>query len=122
MPVVDDPDLIAEVSHGEIAVLRLVGSADSAATVALGELLDQIHDELISRKTREVVVDVVALDRMAAACLRQLLTWFGRQHNTADDQRYRIRIRILPTMAWQQSLHALSCFDTNTISIEEIET
>jgi hypothetical protein len=105
-------------SHGEIAVLRLVGSADSAATQPLGELLDQIHDELISKQTPEVVVDLRSLDHMAAACLRQLLAWFGRQHNTTEEQRYRIRIRILPAMAWQQSLHALSCFDTNTISIE----
>jgi len=116
--VVDDPDLIAEMSHGEIAVLRLIGSADSAATQPIGELLEQIHDELISRKTPEVVVDLRALDHMASTCLRQLLAWLGRQHDSADDQRYRIRIRILPALAWQQSLHALSCFDTDTISIE----
>lgn len=40
--LVDDPDLIAEMSHGEIAVLRLVGSADSAATKPHGTLLDAI--------------------------------------------------------------------------------
>jgi hypothetical protein len=118
VPVVDDPDLTVEMSHGEIAVLRFVGSADTAATQPLGMLLAQIHDELIERKTPELVLDMRSLDHMGSPCLRQLLAWFGRQTELPDDARYRIRVRILPALAWQQNLQALSCFDTNAITIE----
>jgi hypothetical protein len=118
VPVVDDPDLIVEMSHGEIAVLRMVGSADTTATKPLGVLLDQVHDELLARKTPELVLDMRSLDHMGATCLRQLLAWLNRQGELAEADRYRIRVRIQPTLPWQQNLHALSCFDTTTISIE----
>jgi hypothetical protein len=119
VPAVDDPDLLAEMSHGEVAVLRLVGSADTAAIEPLGALLRTIHDELIARATPEIVVDVRGLDLMSAGCLRQLLAWLARVHETALEQRYQIRIRVNPAIGWQQhSLHALSCFDTETISVE----
>lgn len=116
MPVVDDPDLIVEMSHGEIAVMRMVGSADTTATAPFGVLLDQIHQELLARKTPELVLDVRALDHMGAPCLRQLLGWLNRQTELGDE-RYRIRIRIQPSLSWQQNLQALSCFDTK-ITIE----
>lgn len=118
MPVVDDPDLIVEMSHGEIAVMRFVGSADSAATRPLGLLLDQIHGELLERKTPELVLDLRALDHLGSPCLRELMAWLGRQQDAADDQRYRVRLRLLPNLGWQQSLQALACFDTSTITIE----
>ena len=116
VPVVDDPDLIVEMSHGEIAVLRLVGSADTTATKPLGMLLDQIHEELLERKTPELVLDMRSLDHMGAPCLRQMLAWINRQGEA--EERYRIRIRIQPTLPWQQNLQALSCFDTTSISVE----
>lgn len=118
VPVVDDPDLVVEMSHGEIAVLRMVGSADTKAQAPLGTLFAQIHDELVARKTSELVLDMRSLDHMGAPCLRQLLAWMNRQNEAPDDERYKIRIRILPGLPWQQSLQALSCFDTNTITIE----
>lgn len=118
VPVVDDPDLIVEMSHGEIAVLRLVGSADTNAQQPLAALLGQIHEELVARKTPELVLDLRSLDHMGAPCLRQLLAWLGKHTEAPDEERYRIRVRILPALPWQQSLHALSCFDTTTITIE----
>ena len=118
VPVVDDPDLIVEMSHGEIAVLRMVGSADTKAQQPLGMLFAQIHEELVARKTAELVLDMRSLDHMGAPCLRQLLAWLDRQTEVPDADRYRIRIQILPGLAWQQSLQALSCFDPTTITIE----
>lgn len=119
VPAVDDPDFVADVAHGEVAVLRLHGSADSAATDPLGELLTTLHGELIERKTREIVVDLRGLDRMVPSCFRQLLTWLGRVQSLETADRYRIRFRVNPTIGWQQhSLSALSYFDTELIAIE----
>jgi hypothetical protein len=119
VPAVDDPDFVADVAHGEVAVLRLVGSADTAATEPLGKLLQAFHGELVERKTREVVVDLRGLDRMIAACFRELLAWIGTVQPLASVERYRIRFRVNPAIAWQQhSLSALSCFDTDLIAIE----
>lgn len=116
--MVDDPDLIVEMSHGETAVLRMVGSADTKAQQPLATLLGQVHEELVARKTPELVLDMRSLDHMGAPCLRQLVAWLGKQAEAPDAERYRIRIRLLPSLPWQQSLQALSCFDTTTITIE----
>jgi hypothetical protein len=119
VPVVDDPDFVVDVAHGEVAVVRLAGSADSAATEPLGALFGALHGELIERKTREIVVDLRSLDRMVAACFRELLGWLGRVQELESGLRYRIRFRVNPAIAWQQhSMPALSCFDTDLIAIE----
>jgi hypothetical protein len=119
VPAVDDPDFVVDMAHGEVAVLRLVGSADSAATEPLGALFTAVHAELLERKTREIVVDMRGLDRMIAACFRQLVAWLGRVQPLDEQVRYRIRFRLNPSIAWQQhSMPALSCFDTELIAIE----
>jgi hypothetical protein len=106
-------------SHGEVAVLRLAGSADTAAVEPLGALLGSIHEELIARATPEIVVDMRGLDLMSAGCLRQVLAWLERVRETPTERRYQIRIRVNPAIGWQQhSLHALSCFDTEIVSVE----
>jgi len=119
VPAVDDADFVADVAHGEVAVLRLVGSADNATTTPLGTLIAALHDELIERKTREIVVDMRGLDFVSSSCFKQLLGWLGRLQELAEADRYRIRFRVNPSIAWQKhSLHALSCFDTDLIAIE----
>jgi len=100
-------------AHGEIAVVRLAGSADTATAELLGTEIDTLHAELVDRKTPELVVDLRALDHMSASCLKELMRWFA-----AADQRYRVRVRINSDLPWQASLNALACFDTNTITIE----
>ncbi len=99
-------------------MLRMVGSADTKAQQPFGMLLAQIHEELVARKTPELVLDMRSLDHMGAPCLRQLLAWLNRQIELPDTERYRILIQIVPTIPWQQSLRALACFDTDTITIE----
>jgi hypothetical protein len=119
VPAVDEPDFIAEFVMGAVAELRLVGSADSAASSALCELLATVHGELIERKSREVVVDMTSLDLMAAACFKELVAWLSRLQELEPDERYRIRFRSNPSILWQKhSLRALSCFDTDIVTIE----
>ncbi|MEO8703968.1 MAG: hypothetical protein ABI867_28215 [Kofleriaceae bacterium] len=119
VPAVDDPDFVADVAHGEVSVLRLLGSANTAATAAFGDLLETLHRELLAQKIREIVVDMRGLDLMCAPCFKQLVAWLERLQSLPGSERYRIRFRSNPTIAWQKhSLHALSCFDTDLIGIE----
>jgi hypothetical protein len=119
VPAVDDPDFVADVAHGEVSVLRLIGSADTAATAPLQALLEQVHREILERAVREIVVDIRGLDFMCAPCFKQLVAWLGRLQELPADARYRLRFRVNATIAWQtHSMHALSCFDTDLIAIE----
>jgi hypothetical protein len=119
VPAVDDPDFVADVAHGEVSVLRLVGSADTAAQAPLDTLLGALHGELLEQKTREIVVDMRGLDFMSAACFTQFVGWLQRLQTLPEAERYRIRFRMNPTIPWQKhSLDTLSCFDTDLIAIE----
>ena len=119
VPEVEDPDFIAEMSYAEGAVLRLSGSADKTSVDALAAMFDTLHVELCVRGTRALVIDMYDVDFMAAPCFRQLLTLVGRVQELERDRRYRIRLRGNRSVPWQtHSLAALSCFDTDLISVE----
>lgn len=119
VPAVDDPDFVAEVALAEAAQLKLVGSADTAATTPLAELLATLHGELLAIHCREIVVDMTGLEVMASSCFKELVGWLGKLQELDAQQRYRIRFRSNPAISWQKhSLTALSCFDTDIVTIE----
>ena len=119
VPAIADPDFLADVAYGEITELRLSGTAETAATQPLGELIASIHHELRERHVNEIVVDMHSLEFMAASCFTELVAWLTRLQELAPDDRYRIRFRSNPTILWQKrSLRALSCFDTDIVTIE----
>jgi hypothetical protein len=119
VPDVEDPDFIVEMSYAEGAVLRLSGSADKASVHAIATMFGALHDELCVRGTRALVIDMYDVDFMAAPCFRQLLALVGRVQELEREKRYRIRLRGNRSVAWQtHSLAALSCFDTELISVE----
>jgi hypothetical protein len=123
VPAVDDPDFLVDVTHGEVSELRLVGSADGAATVPLGALLETVHRELIvrlaGRTRREVIVDLQALEAMAAPCFMQLMRWLARVQGLARAERYTLRFRVNPAISWQEhSLRSLACFDTDLVRLD----
>lgn len=119
VPEVADPDFSVELEPGEVPVLRMVGSADSAATVALGRLLEDVHGALVERRAHEVVVDVRHLDRMIPPCFNELLGWLDRVQRLDPAERYRLRFRFSAAIGWQQNcVPALSCFDTDLITVE----
>jgi hypothetical protein len=116
---VDEPDFVAEFVMAKVAELRLVGSADGAASSELATLLAALHGELCEHKCTEVVVDMTSLDLMAASCFKALLEWLSQLQELEPEQRYRIRFRANPSILWQKhSLNALSCFDTDIVTVE----
>ncbi len=119
VPDVDDPSFVADVSFVEGAVLRLTGSADSSVTAPLDGLLAELHEEVLGKHLREVVVDMTAVDFMSSPCFKGFLTWIERLQELAPEVRYRIRMRSNPSILWQKhGLQALSCFDTELVKIE----
>ncbi|HWU90096.1 MAG TPA: hypothetical protein VN253_22690 [Kofleriaceae bacterium] len=119
VPAVDDPDFLAEVSYADGAELRLVGSATAGATESLAALLKALDAELRERATRSVVVDLKAMELMAAPCFNELVAWIARLSDLAPEERYQILVRSNPQILWQQhSLGALACFDTRIVRIE----
>lgn len=119
VPEVDDPDFIAEMSYAEGAVLRLSGSADKSSTDAIATMFGALHEELCRRGARTVVIDMTNVDFMAAPCFRQLLAWVTKVQEMDLAQRYKLRLRGNKSLPWQtHSLAALSCFDTDVVSVE----
>jgi hypothetical protein len=118
-PAIDQPDFTAEVTYGDQPELRLVGTADTSVTEPLATLIATLHTELLTRKVAEIVVDVRALELMGASCFTELVAWLSTLQALPPNDRYRIRFRSNPTIAWQRrSLSALSCFDTDLVTIE----
>jgi anti-anti-sigma regulatory factor len=119
VPEVEDPDFIAEMTYADGAVLRLTGSADKTATVAIAAMFTALHDEMCTSGTRALVLDMKDVEYMSARCFRQLLAWVGKVQELDKDKRYKIRLRGNPSLAWQKhSLGALACFDTEMITLE----
>lgn len=54
--------------------MRLVGSADSAATEPLNTLLDAVHLELLAQKTTEIVLDLRRLVPTALTAVAEIAT------------------------------------------------
>ena len=120
VPDVDDADFVGDVKVADDGVrLVLAGSADSAASAGFRELVEGLHRELRERGARVVAVDMYAVDRMVAACFRELVAWVGRVQELPPAQRYQIRVRSNPAIEWQRNgLAALACFDTDIVVIE----
>lgn len=116
---IQHPDFAAEVSLGESAELKLVGSADAGAASDLTKLVTDLHAALAERGIREVVVDLRTLEFMSAGSFNALVTWLGLVNDLPPEQRYRMRFRSSSNIMWQRrSLRTLSCFATDIIAIE----
>lgn len=123
VPEVADPDFVAEVAFapggpaGEVALV-LTGSADHSCKLPLRGLLDQLHAELSAHGHARVVVDMRALDAMAAPCVTELLAWLYRVQDLETHARYRIAFHINRSIAWQAgAVKALACFDTSLVTV-----
>jgi hypothetical protein len=116
---IQQPDFAAEVSLGDLAELKLTGSADAGSTAELVRLVGELHAALVAGARREVVVDLRALEFMSAGSFNALVTWLGHVNDLAPEQRYRMRFQSSSNILWQRrSLRTLSCFATDIVAIE----
>lgn len=123
MAAVSEPDFSADAEaqpDAEAVRVRMTGNADLRVKTQLDEFLERLHVGATSAGAKEVVVDLRSLEFMNSTCFKSLLTWIGRIQSMPEEKRYRVRLISSPEMYWQRrSLHALSCFATDLISVEE---
>lgn len=99
--------------------LLLKGTADLRVQESLDAFLKRADACARAENTGEVVVDVRSLEFMNSSCFKAFVSWIGRLQELAPEAQYRIRFLSDQRMLWQRrSLHALSCFAVNLISIE----
>lgn len=106
--------------EGKVSLL-LQGTADLRVQESLDAFLKRADACARAESSGEVVVDVRALEFMNSSCFKAFVSWIGRLQELPPEAQYRIRFLSDQRMLWQRrSLHALSCFAVNLISIEGV--
>lgn len=115
-----DLEFSAETTLADDSVrIKLAGIADTRAIEPLSNLLLKIHDEATRIGVAEVIVDLVELEFMSAPCFNSFVTWISTVQEAHE--KYRVKFVSNSELRWQRrSLHALSCFATDVISIESL--
>lgn len=118
IPPIRDLDFSAETSlNSDELRIKLTGSADARAVEPLSNLLPKIHAEAMRLGTKRVVVDFLELEFMNSSCFKSFVTWISMVEEATE--KYRVTFLSNPGMLWQRrSLHALSCFAADLVSIE----
>jgi hypothetical protein len=106
-------------ASGEALTVTLVGTADSQAETALGELLGRVHAESQRARAQEVAVDMRALEFMNSSCFKAFITWIVAVRRLPVDERYKITFLSSSALHWQKrSLHALHYFGGDLVRVE----
>ena len=120
-PIKDGDFSASAAVEGPALVCRLTGNADMRVVAALQAWLLGLHDEAERLRAQQVTVDVRQLEFMNSSCFKGFVTWIGVVQECEPDQQYKIRFLSDPKMLWQRrSLHALSCFAADLISVETV--
>jgi hypothetical protein len=97
----------------------LAGNADMRSALELQDWLHALHLEAARLHVDEVVIDLRTLEFMNSSCFKGFLSWISEVRDGDAAHQYRIRFLSDPSMLWQRrSLHALSCFAVDLITIE----
>ena len=100
-------------------VLVLSGTADLRAQSGLETYLFQINEIALSTEVPEVVVDIRRLEFLNSSCFKAFVSWVGQLQEIEHTRQYRIRFLSDARLLWQRrSLHALSCFAVDLITVE----
>jgi hypothetical protein len=113
-------DELALTAGYDDAVIRvtLVGNADIHAIAPITLFLEKLHHEALRLVAREVLVDFQQLEFMNSSCLKSFVTWISGVSETPPEHQYRIRFISNPELRWQRrSLHALSCFAADLVTV-----
>lgn len=120
LPPLTEGELLATVKHDSATVhLGLEGKADTDSLNALHDLLEKLHTEALRLNVREVVFDFLKLTFMSSSGVKAFVNLVMRIQEAPATSRYRLRFRSNPDLRWQKrSLHALTCFATELITVE----
>lgn len=119
LPVEQAAELRARLIREDAAlVAKLSGTADLRVTESVEAILNRVHQKAIELGIPEVRVDLRELEFMNSSCFKSFVSWISEVSDMPSGQ-YRIRFLSNPSILWQRrSLHALSCFAAELITIE----
>ena len=100
--------------------VRITGNASTAkAQKILEEFLVALHEEVRRLHVGQVVVDIRELEFMNSSCLKAFVSFIAVVQETPLPKQYHVQFLSNPEMRWQRrSLHALSCFAVNLVTVE----
>jgi hypothetical protein len=85
----------------------------------LSPFFDALHRTMIAGAQHDITVDLRELRFMSSASFKHFVSWLKANGAEPPERRYRIRFVLNPAHHWQEvSIHALSCFSPDEISIE----
>lgn len=118
VPSIRVPDFSSETTLAAGAVrIKLTGNADVVAIEPLSTLLPKLHAEATRNGVDHVIVDLLELEFMNSSCFKSFVTWISTLQGA--EKQYRITFFSNPAMLWQRrSLHALSCFAADLVTVE----
>ena len=119
LPVEQAAELRARLTLEDAAlVAKLSGTADLRVTDSVEAILTRVHQKAMELGIPEVRMDLRELEFMNSSCFKSFVSWISEVSDLPAGQ-YRIRFLSNPSILWQRrSLHALSCFAAELITIE----
>jgi hypothetical protein len=119
LPVEQAAELRARLIREDTALIaKLSGTADLRVTDSVEAILNRVHQKAIELGISEVRMDLRELEFMNSSCFKSFVSWISEVSDMPAGQ-YRIRFLSNPSILWQRrSLHALSCFAAELITIE----
>jgi hypothetical protein len=114
----DDLTSETELNKSEF-IVRLMGSAETAAMGKLDAYLKILHEEATKSGVGAVVIDMRKLEFMNSSCFKTFVSWIGVIQDSPADRQYKVRFVASEQKHWQsRSLGALACFAVDLISVE----
>ena len=119
LPVEQAAELRAQLTREDTGlVAKLSGTADLRVTDSVEAILTRVHQKAIELGIPEVRMDLRELEFMNSSCFKSFVSWISEVSDLTTGQ-YRIRFLSNPSILWQRrSLHALSCFAAELVTIE----
>ena len=119
LPVEQAAELRARLTREDSAlVAKLSGTADLRVTDSVEAILTRVHQKALELAIPEVHMDLRELEFMNSSCFKSFVSWISDVSDLTTGQ-YRIRFLSNPSILWQRrSLHALSCFAAELVTIE----
>ena len=119
LPVEQAAELRARLTREDSGlVAKLSGTADLRVTDSVEAILTRVHQQALELGIPEVQMDLRELEFMNSSCFKSFVSWISEVSDLTSGQ-YRIRFLSNPSILWQRrSLHALSCFAAELVTIE----